>query len=642
MLFVSLLLGFNVANAQTVNYLLIHNSADTSFKTVDVYEMGTGIRIADDFNFRDANGLTAPSIITQIQVGIAPGNSTSSSDVIFQKSLSLSSTARNIFVINGVGNTSDYASNPNGVSTALDIDNITNLPTAQVANQINAVFYNGVTDEDSLVFGTGLRSYIPSNFNQYLVVDGQIPLRTFNGGNNSGIHFRDTSFAVGPNSPRYTGDPGTGFQVTLNNYPFIAPSATEYQQATNYPLFAFRKNPNGTNYIISEQFTVDFSAIAGKNVIMLLSGFRNPSANRNGEAIQLLIIDETGNVTTANKVVKEATVQIIHASPDQEASDVDIFVNGTKQLTSIKPTNSTTVTLPAYETVNIAIAEAGKTLADTFYSVDLTLAAQTRYVAVAHGLLNPSLFPSNPSGANLDFRITAFAKSNPDITAQANSVITLFHAIPDAGNLTFGFGYNVTTQQADLGSWDVDPANTAPISYSGIVGLQYNGVNANTNTRINFLDNSTNDRIFNYLGSIGTTANVGGVLVLFGFLDQTLINQGERALTAALFTPDNNVTFLNQLSLDVNEINNVLAEGIRMYPNPSNNITNLSYNLVENANVSIRIIDQMGRVVSQNNLGNQPSGISNYTFDVSNFTPGIYSVEFRSGEFSSVQKLFVK
>jgi hypothetical protein len=634
MLFASLLLGYNVANAQTVNYLLIHNSADTSFKTVDVYEMGTGIRIADDFNFRDANGLTAPAIITQIQVGIAPGNSTSSADVIFQKNLTLSSTARNIFVINGVGSTSDYASNPNGVSTALDIDNITNLPTAQVANQINAVFYNGVTDEDSLVFGTALRSYLPSNFNQYIVVNGQPPLRIFNGGNNSGIHFRDTSFTVGPNSPRYTADPGTGFQVTLNNYPFVAPSPAEYQSATNYPVFAFRKNPNGTNYIVNEQFNIDFSAIAGKNVVMLLSGFRNPSANRNGEAIQLLIIDETGNVTTANKIVKEATVQIIHASPDQDASDVDIFVNGTKQLTNIKPTNATTVTLPAFETVNIAIAEAGKTLADTVYSTDLFLSAQTRYVAVAHGLLNPSLFPTNPSGANLDFRVTAFTKSATAATA-GTSDLTIFHAMPDVGSVGVGFG----TLETD---WDGNFPFSAAFTYGIRGNIALNGVSANTNIRLNLLDNSTNDRLLQFLGPIGNTLNTGSTLVLFGFLDQTLVNQGERALTAAVFTPDNQVSFLNQLSLDVNEINNVLAEGIRMYPNPSNNITNLSYNLVENANVSIRIIDQMGRVVSQNNLGNQPSGISNYTFDVSNFTPGIYSVEFRSGEFSSVQKLFVK
>ncbi len=81
-----------------------------------------------------------------------------------------------------------------------------------------------------------------------------------------------------------------------------------------------------------------------------------------------------------------------------------------------------------------------------------------------------------------------------------------------------------------------------------------------------------------------------------------------------------------------------------VYPNPSNDIVNLEYNLPEKANLSIRIFDIMGRRLweKQQNL---PNGWHKDEIDVSGFEPGFYylkiNVEGLTEDFVRTANVFV-
>ncbi len=100
--------------AQTARVQVIHNSADVLAGTVDVYINGN--LAIDDFSFRTATPFIDLPAETLLNIGIAPGNSTSVSDTIKNFSAVLSAGEKYIIFANGLL-TGGYSPNPNGRNT---------------------------------------------------------------------------------------------------------------------------------------------------------------------------------------------------------------------------------------------------------------------------------------------------------------------------------------------------------------------------------------------------------------------------------------------------------------------------------------------------------------------------------------------
>ncbi|MGZ4034078.1 MAG: T9SS type A sorting domain-containing protein [Bacteroidia bacterium] len=93
----------------------------------------------------------------------------------------------------------------------------------------------------------------------------------------------------------------------------------------------------------------------------------------------------------------------------------------------------------------------------------------------------------------------------------------------------------------------------------------------------------------------------------------------------------------NPLATVVN--NSHFDESFNVYPNPNDGEFNVSLNLATAQNVTIKIINVLGEVVSEKILTNASAGI--YSFNMANETKGIYFVEVSTSTERTVRKISI-
>jgi len=90
-----------------------------------------------------------------------------------------------------------------------------------------------------------------------------------------------------------------------------------------------------------------------------------------------------------------------------------------------------------------------------------------------------------------------------------------------------------------------------------------------------------------------------------------------------------------------------IAEGLTVekivaYPNPVTDVLKIKFNITNNNQVSIRLIDVLGKELTNRSLGNISSGTYRESFNTSNFANGVYFVEFTLGNEKIVERFIVK
>lgn len=109
--------AFTGARAQVV-----HNSADPAAALVDVYvNTGSAVVKLDNFAFRTATPFIDLPSATPIQIVVAPSSSSSINEGIATFTATLNAGATYHIVANGVLNPTNFAANPDGVSTAFNL-----------------------------------------------------------------------------------------------------------------------------------------------------------------------------------------------------------------------------------------------------------------------------------------------------------------------------------------------------------------------------------------------------------------------------------------------------------------------------------------------------------------------------------------
>lgn len=82
-----------------------------------------------------------------------------------------------------------------------------------------------------------------------------------------------------------------------------------------------------------------------------------------------------------------------------------------------------------------------------------------------------------------------------------------------------------------------------------------------------------------------------------------------------------------------------LGAGISVYPNPSNDQITIDYNLSENTDVQLEIIDATGRKIATHEMKNQAVGKQSLTISVSHLANGIYFCTLNVGEEQLTRKI---
>jgi len=92
-------------------------------------------------------------------------------------------------------------------------------------------------------------------------------------------------------------------------------------------------------------------------------------------------------------------------------------------------------------------------------------------------------------------------------------------------------------------------------------------------------------------------------------------------------------------ALGVQETTNTID--LNLYPNPANETTTLSFDLVQPSTIEIKVIDQLGRTVKSVPVQNMNAGAQNIAIATGNLPSGLYSVLLRTNETTVTRKLSI-
>lgn len=84
------------------------------------------------------------------------------------------------------------------------------------------------------------------------------------------------------------------------------------------------------------------------------------------------------------------------------------------------------------------------------------------------------------------------------------------------------------------------------------------------------------------------------------------------------------------------------VDNLRLYPNPASEQITLSMTLPAATDLEAQVFDLLGRNVINRQLGNLPGGAQQFDFDVSDLTPGVYSLRLTDGRASQSLKFVVR
>ncbi len=403
--FLALWLGISgIGQAQTADLQVIHNCADPAAATVDVYVNGN--LALDNFAFRTATPfLNLPAGVT-LDLGIAPGSSTSVSDTLVNIPVVLDSGERYIAVASGVLDPAAFAPNPDAVSTGFQLLITGGVRTASLnAGEVDFKVLHGATDAPTVdVIAQGVAT---------LVDDAPYTAIT----------------------------------------PYISVPAGSY---------VLNVTPGNNNAVIVASYVADLTSLADSAAFVFASGFLDPSLNNSGEAFGLYAALPSGAVIALPQV-GNARLQIIHNSADPAAALVDIYVNGALLLDDFGFREATPfVDVPSAVTLNIGIApDTSTSAASSIATIPVVLSDNGTYVAVASGVLNPASFATNPDAIPTGFQLLLFDSMQELSSNPANVEFAVLHGSTDAPAVDI-YARNVAQLVNDAAYTDATPYISVP------------------------------------------------------------------------------------------------------------------------------------------------------------------------------------
>ena len=123
----------------------------------------------------------------------------------------------------------------------------------------------------------------------------------------------------------------------------------------------------------------------------------------------------------------------------------------------------------------------------------------------------------------------------------------------------------------------------------------------------------------------------------------TYATKGDYLVTLKVISPCGDSTIAKTVNVignvGVNEVENV--NNVTLYPNPTSNITNVSFDLTENTNVAIDLYDMSGRLVKAIPTQYLISGNNSITIETSEVNAGVYFANITTDKFSKTYRLVI-
>ncbi|PZO31575.1 MAG: hypothetical protein DCF13_00740 [Flavobacteriaceae bacterium] len=356
---------------QTARLQVIHNSPDAIAAEVDVYVNGT--LTLDNFAFRTATPFIDVPAGVALSIDVAPGNSTSATESVYNLTTTLADGETYIAIANGIVSPTGYSVAPNFALS---------------------------------VFAQGREVASDPAETDVLVNHGS------------------------PDAPTVdVVETGVGAGTIVNDISY--PQFAGYLELPNLDFVLDVRDATGTTTVASYLAPLQTLNLDGAALTVVASGFLNPAANSNGPAFGLWVATAAGGnlIQLPPFVEPTARLQVIHNSPDAIAAEVDVYVNGTLTLDNFAFRTATPfIDVPAGVALSIDVAPGNSTSAtESVYNLTTTLADGETYIAIANGIVSPTGYSVAPN-----FALSVFAQGREVASDPAETDVLVNHGSPDA------------------------------------------------------------------------------------------------------------------------------------------------------------------------------------------------------------------
>ena len=317
---------------------------------------------------------------------------------------------------------------------------------------------------------------------------------------------------------------------------------------------------------------------------------------------------------TALLFAQTARLQVIHNSPDDAATAVDVYLNGALLLDDFAFRSATPfIDAPAGVEFLVDIAPASSVdVSESIATFPFTLAEGETYIVVATGITGLSSTMYSPAPA---FNLEVFAQGRESSSMMGNTDVLVYHGSTDAPTVDVvevGVGAGIIVDGA---------------SYSDFAGYLELGT---ADYQLAIQDDNNTVTVATYAAPLETLGLDGAAITVLasGFLDPSMNGNGPAfGLFVALASGGD----LVELPL-VTGVNDISSIEFSVYPIPAQEVLNVR--TAERVD-ALQIIDLQGRMI-RNESGNITQ------IDVSGIVPGTYNVAVVSGERISYQKLIIE
>lgn len=348
--------------------------------------------------------------------------------------------------------------------------------------------------------------------------------------------------------------------------------------------------------------------VDGGALTVLASGFLDPSMNSNGAAFGLFA--STGVAGPLLELpTPEARIEIIHNSADAAAEVVDVFVNGAEAVPDFAFRSTTGfITLPAGMPLDIDVAPDGAGIGGSVGTISIPfLSSGKTYIAIANGIVSGTGYMPSPS-----FGLDIFDQGREEAMNQGmnETDVLVYHGSTDAPV--------VDVAETGVGAGTI----VDDIAYGGFQGYLELGT---ANYELTIQDETGAVNVASFDAPLQTLMFEDAAMTVLasGFLDPSMNSGGAMfGLWVSLGTGGNLIPLSNVTGVEEVEVINNAS----LFPNPTNDNATMFFDLDDNANISLEVVNTMGQRVMNRSYGQMLSGNHRVEIPAGEMAPGFYFV----------------
>lgn len=285
-----------------------------------------------------------------------------------------------------------------------------------------------------------------------------------------------------------------------------------------------------------------------------------------------------------------ANVQIVHNAADPAAAVVDVYVNGALGRDDLEFRTATPfISLPAGEELAIAIAPGtSQSAAEALETFNLTLEADSSYIVMAAGVLNPENF-DNTVNEDITFNLYVFEGARQSaMNPVLNADLIAFHGVTDAPAVGVSTTvFNLTLPVVDSFSY---PNYTPAYAEVPLAAVPPDSVIV-----LDVFDVSTGDIVNSYVGDLAAYLGQAITVYASGFLNPADNQDGE---PFGIFIV-NGAGETEEIPPVVSSIERIELLGVQVFPNPSSDWIQIQADDLDRTPVTVRLYNAVGMLLRE-------------------------------------------